>query len=124
MQSVVDEQALRAALVAEQAILFLHAPWSIPSMIALRSLEKWEKDRSGSGITSVRLCMAVHDGDSYPPLLVGWLKLHGLDRYASSGGGEVLWVQSGRIVATLVWRQHESTAADISRRTAELWGLD
>ena len=124
MKRIEDEKTLREALVAEQAMLFFHCEWGY-SIFVLKSLEKWEREWLASGAgPSVALYMAVESGDTtYPPALLDWLKSQALDSLASAGNGELLWLERGRVVATLVGRRGVS-ATELTRRTAELWGLE
>lgn len=124
MKRIEDEPTLREALAAEQAMLFFHCEWGY-SIFALKSLEKWERERLASGAgPSFVLYVAVDGGlSTYPPALLEWLKSQSLDGLASAGNGELLWLERGRVVAKLVGRRGVSVA-ELAQRTAELWGLE
>src|SRR5689334_1153657 len=80
MIRISDEQTFRRALAEPQAMLVLHAQWSGSSMFALKSVEKWDRERQESGnFASVALFIAEHPGDAYPAPVVAWLKAQGLE---------------------------------------------
>jgi hypothetical protein len=125
MTRIEDEDTLQLALASEHAVLLLHAEWSIYSMHMLRSVERWEREVVASGLSAgVKRFIAVNGTLPYPAPLESWLKTQGLEAFASSGNGEVLWLERGRVVSKLFGRRDGASIADLTRRTAELWGLE
>ena len=114
------------ALDAGHAILFFHCHWGY-SWFLLPSIEKWEREWLEPGLgPAVALFMAVDDGlAGYPAPVQEWVRCAGLDRFASSGNGEMIWLERGRVVSSLVGRARQGVTPDeLTRRTAELWGLE
>jgi hypothetical protein len=123
MLPVVDEATLQPALSAPRAILVLHAEWSMPSVIVLRSVQQWEADlRRRPASSDIALFFAV-TGDAYPAPVVAWLKTTGMERFASTGWGEVFWLEHGRVIAQ-TYGHANASPSELTRRTAELWGPD
>jgi len=120
MVRVEDDVAFEQVLRAPRALLVLHAEWSIPSVLVLRIVQRWEEDlRRRSPSAAVPVFVAVNR-DEYPAPVIAWLKASGLERYTATGWGEVLWLEDGRVVA-LAHGGANVTASELTRRTAELW---
>jgi hypothetical protein len=118
---VENEDTLREALDAPRAILVLHAEWSMPSVLVLGAVRQWESElhrRTQSLAVPMFLAM---NGDAYPPPVVAWLEVNGLESFTCSGWGEVLWLERGRIIAEAHGRESVTPVA-LTRRTIELWG--
>jgi len=124
MKHLRDEQTWREAIAAEQAMLFFHCEWGY-SISVLRTLEKWEREWLASGSAPPVAVYMAADGDdsAYPPSLLQWLKSQSLDALAFAGNGEILWLERGRVVAKLM-RPRGVSPAELTQRTAELWGLE
>ncbi len=124
MKRIEDEAALRDAVRADRAMLFLHAVWSMESCVALHVVHEWDRDwLRPSEIISAGVFLAVYGGnaDGYPPSVVRWLTRQGLVNLSCAGNGEVLWLQHGRVVDKVL-SYRDITAADLTRRTMALWG--
>jgi hypothetical protein len=125
VRRVEDRLTMEDVLVADRAILCLHAEWSTPSVMAWKSFHHWVTEREVQGgselIATIATFVAVN-GNGYPPPVAAWLKAQGLDGLTWAGGGEILWLESGRVVSKLVY-SHEGILDELTRRTADLWGL-
>jgi hypothetical protein len=123
LSRVEDEQSMRQLLAADRAILCLHAEWSIQSVMAWKSFHHWVKEREvldASGGTIVTF-VAVNS-DRYPPPIVDWLEAQELGRLTAAGGGEILWLEAGRVVSMLVYSS-AGILTELTQRTVELWGM-
>jgi hypothetical protein len=126
LRRVEDERTMADMLAAARAILCLHAEWSMPSHMAWNSFQKWARERAatndGNGSEAVAVFAAV-DSNQYPPPVVAWLKAQDLENLSSAGHGEVLWLERGRVVSKLIYSP-DGLLPELTRRTAELWGMD
>ena len=122
MKSISDENVLREALSAERAMIFFHAMWGY-SPFSIKVVEKWERAWVQQNRTEIATFIAVDGGDYYPPAVSQWLKAEGLEALAYSGNGEMLWLESGRIVSKLATadRFRGISSDELARHTTELW---
>lgn len=124
MKTISDESALREALSAERATIFFHAMWGY-SWFSIKVVEKWEREWvQQHRTTKIATFIAVDGGDGYPPAVSQWLKADGSDAFAYSGNGELLWLESGRIVGRLATadRLRGISSDELARQTPILWG--
>jgi hypothetical protein len=102
---------------APRAILALHAQWSFPSVQAMMAVEQWACQ---GFILDVPVFVAVTLPDDYHPHVVRWLQLQSLGALASTGGGEVTWLEHGQVVAKLL---SKVTAAALTDESLRVWPL-
>jgi hypothetical protein len=123
MVRVEDDATFEQVLRAARAILVLHAEWSMPSVLVLRIVQRWEEHLRHASPPAARPLFVAINRDEYPAPVIAWLKASGLERYTATGWGEVLWLEDGRVVA-LAHGGANVTASELTRRTAELWQSD
>jgi hypothetical protein len=107
------------AMNAPLAILVLDAQWSLASSRVMETMEHWEQ--APQRWIPVPVYAAVTMPDDYHPHVVRWLQGIGLGELTSRGGGEVLWLERGKIIAIAV---SGVTAAQVERQASELWSCD
>ena len=123
MRRVGDERTMSATLAADRAILLLHAEWSMPSVMAWNSFQKWAAERTvADAVGAIAVFVAINSND-YPPRVVAWLKGQGLEHLAAAASGEVLWLQGGRVLSKLVYSP-DGVVRELTHRTNVLWGME
>jgi hypothetical protein len=121
MVAVTDDETLRHAGSAPRAILMLHAEWSMPSVLVLRTVRQWEENwLRRSTLSDLPLFIAIKS-DWYPPSVLAWMGSAGVERFRDTGNGEMLWLENGRVVE-YAFGSRLVTDPELTRRTRERWG--
>jgi hypothetical protein len=112
MRQVGVEADLGEMFAQPRCVVFCHAEWSMPSVMARSAMQIWERERAAVPVYVINI-------DDAPAQ--AWLRNIGQKHLCISGSGEVLWLADGRLVGMWpFWR----SAEEVTRRTVELLGED
>jgi hypothetical protein len=99
MTAFLDESTFTKAITAERAILFLHAEWSGPSVYGLETFERWEAELPT--LTDLPRVPTFKVQTHEKRFVQEWLDSQKMGFLTERGNGEILWLESGKIVELL-----------------------